>query len=195
MGRVCTDHILVGSLMAIYFRTYVYPASMARDVLAPALQFVRARVGRPRLCMVSKNDVSFYSLKKNLLWYCTSTRYTTFNTSYNSTVTYAILPMCFPTLAQSTTPLASSSVVATCPNLGHSIENGNASYTRDPTEQGRYVENTTLTVSCDDGYRGGGDVTCQNGGNWSPLSLPSCRSEPDETSYNNIMSLIPCKKL
>ena len=87
--------------------------------------------------------------------------------------TYSITPV--PSIS------LSSSVVATCPDLGHSIENGNVSYTRDPTEQGRYVENTTLTVSCDDDYRGGGDGTCQNGGNWSPLSLPSCRSEPDET--------------
>jgi hypothetical protein len=66
--------------------------------------------------------------------------------------------------------------MATCPDLGNTIENGNVSYTRDPTEQGRYVENTALKVSCNEDYRGGGDVTCKNGGNWSPLSLPSCRS-------------------
>ena len=83
----------------------------------------------------------------------------------------------------------SSSVVATCSDLGNSIENGNVSYTRDPIEQGRYVENTMLTVSCNEDYRGGGDITCQNGGNWSPLSLPSCRSEPDETSYINLFHI------
>ena len=72
-----------------------------------------------------------------------------------------------------------TSIVATCPDLGHSIENGNVSYTRDPTEQGRYVENTTLTVSCDEGYRSSGDITCQNDGSWSSANLPYCTSEPD----------------
>ena len=69
-------------------------------------------------------------------------------------------------------------IVATCPDLGNTIENGNVSYTRDPTEQGRYVENTTVTVSCDEGYRGGGVITCQNDGNWSSSHLPKCTSEP-----------------
>ena len=67
---------------------------------------------------------------------------------------------------------------ATCSDLGHSIDNGNVSYSRDPTEEGLYVESTTVTVSCDEGYRGGGNVTCQNDGNWSSLSLPSCTGEP-----------------
>ena len=67
--------------------------------------------------------------------------------------------------------------MATCPDLGHSIENGTVSYTRDPTEQGRYVENTTVTVSCDEGYRSSGDIACQNDGNWSSSSLPNCTSE------------------
>ena len=68
-------------------------------------------------------------------------------------------------------------VVATCPDLDHSIENGNVSYSRDPTEQGFYVENTTATVSCDEGYRGGGNITCQRDGNWLSSSLPNCTSE------------------
>ena len=68
--------------------------------------------------------------------------------------------------------------MATCPDLGNTTENGNVSYTRDPTEQGRYVENTAITVSCDEGYRSGGDITCQNDGNWSSASLPNCASKP-----------------
>ena len=71
--------------------------------------------------------------------------------------------------------------VATCPDLGNTTENGNVSYTRDPTELGRYVENTTVIVSCDDGYKGGGVITCQNDGNWSSSSLPNCTSEPVST--------------
>ena len=104
------------------------------------------------------------------------------------TYTTCIMSVCGYTYSITPVPSISlsSSVVATCPDLGHSIENGNVSYTRDPTEQGRYVENTALKVSCNEDYRGGGDVTCKNGGNWSPLSLPSCRSEPDETSYYNL---------
>ena len=69
-------------------------------------------------------------------------------------------------------------IVATCPDLVHSIENGGVSYSRDPTEQGLYVENTTVTVSCDEGYRGGGNITCQRDGNWSSSSLPNCTSKP-----------------
>ena len=67
--------------------------------------------------------------------------------------------------------------MATCPDLGLSIENGNVSYTRDPTEQGKYTEGTTVIVSCDQGYKDGGDITCQNDGNWSSPILPSCTSE------------------
>ena len=51
------------------------------------------------------------------------------------------------------------------------------SYTRDPTEQGRYVENTIVTVSCDEGYRGGGDITCQHDETWSSAGVPNCTSE------------------
>ena len=86
------------------------------------------------------------------------------------------------------------SSVATCTGLGHSVDNGNVSYSRDPTEQGRYVENTTVTVSCDEGYTGGGDIMCQNDGNWSPLSLLRCTSEPAvviNTWYNYIHSIRP----
>ena len=68
-------------------------------------------------------------------------------------------------------------VVVTCPDLGHGITNGNVSYTRDPTEQGHYVENTIVTVSCDEGYRGGGDITCQHDGTWSSAGVPNCTSE------------------
>ena len=74
--------------------------------------------------------------------------------------------------------LSFSDIVATCPDLGHSVDNGNVSYSRDPTKQGLYVENTTVTVSCDEGYRGGGDIICQYDGNWSSSRLPSCTSEP-----------------
>ena len=67
--------------------------------------------------------------------------------------------------------------MATCPDLGASIENGDVSYSRDPTEQGHYVENTTVTVSCDEGYGGGGDIICQKDGNWSFSSLSICTCE------------------
>ena len=67
--------------------------------------------------------------------------------------------------------------MATCTDLGHSVNNGNVIYSGDPTEQGRYVENATVTVSCDEGYKGGGHITCQNDGNWSSLSLPGCASK------------------
>ena len=70
------------------------------------------------------------------------------------------------------------SSVTTCTDLGHSVDNGNVSYSSNPTEQGQYVENTTVTVLCDEGYRGGGDIICQNDGNWSSLSLLRCTSEP-----------------
>ena len=61
------------------------------------------------------------------------------------------------------------------------------SYTRDPTEQGRYVESTIVTVSCDEGYRSSGNITCQNDGNWSFSSLPNCASKPAlATRYNTI---------
>ena len=82
-------------------------------------------------------------------------------------------------------------IVATCPDLGNTTENGNVSYTGDPTEQGRYVENTTVTVSCDDGYRGGSNITCQNDGRWSSPILPSCTSEP-AVNYN--IKTVTCKK-
>jgi hypothetical protein len=65
-------------------------------------------------------------------------------------------------------------ILATCPDLGNTTENGNVSYTRDHTEQGKYAEDTRVTVSCDEGYKGGGDITCQNDGNWSSPILPSC---------------------
>ena len=75
--------------------------------------------------------------------------------------------------------LISSTIIveATCTDLGHSVKNGDVSYSGDPTEQGRYLENTTVTVSCDEGYRGGGGIICQNDGNWSFLSLPKCTSK------------------
>ena len=96
-------------------------------------------------------------------------------------------------------------IVTTCPDLGNTTENGNVSYTRDPTEQGRYVENTAITVSCDEGYRSSGDITCQNDGNWSSASLPNCTSKPDiillcchsDLSYkvdnSSLILLVGCK--
>ena len=70
-------------------------------------------------------------------------------------------------------PIHCTHIVAMCPDLGHSIDNGSVSYSRDPTEEGLYVENTTVTVSCDGGYRGGGDIICQNDGKWSSSSCTS----------------------
>ena len=68
--------------------------------------------------------------------------------------------------------------MATCPDkLGRSIENGIVSYTRDLTDEGEYVEGTTVEVSCDEGYRSSGNITCQNDGTWSSSSLPNCTSE------------------
>ena len=70
--------------------------------------------------------------------------------------------------------------MATCTGLGHSIENGNVNYSAAPTDQGDfiYAEGTTVTVSCDEGYSGGGGIICQRDGNWSSSSLPNCTSEP-----------------
>ena len=46
----------------------------------------------------------------------------------------------------------------------------------DPTE-GRYIFGTTATVTCEDGFRGGGDITCERSGNWTSSELPTCESE------------------
>ena len=47
-------------------------------------------------------------------------------------------------------------------------------YSQPLLEQERYVQYTTATVSCSEGYTGGGIITCQTSGNWSSPTLPSC---------------------
>ena len=70
------------------------------------------------------------------------------------------------------------SVVTCSGNLGIDVENGNVTYSQSLLEQGWYLQYTTATVSCSEGYTGGGVITCQTSGNWSPPSLPNCESEP-----------------
>ena len=67
--------------------------------------------------------------------------------------------------------------VGSCPDLGSDVENGNVEYSKPLLEHGRYLEYTTATVSCSEGYTGGGVITCQTSGNWSSPTLPSCESE------------------
>ena len=104
------------------------------------------------------------------------------------TIIEAVLPLnshcvcpSIPLHSSHSSPFPLLHLVATCanPDLDNTIENGKVSYTRDPTEQGHYVENTTVTVSCDEGYRSSGDIICQNDGNWSSASMPNCTSKPD----------------
>ena len=51
----------------------------------------------------------------------------------------------------------------------------------EPTLEGHYVEGTIVTVSCDDGYIGGGNSTCQRNGSWASASC-SC----ELLHYNSI---------
>ena len=84
-------------------------------------------------------------------------------------------PLLFPSLIL---PL-SITPVGSCPDLGSDVENGNVTYSQPLLEQGRYLQNTTATVSCSEGYTGRGVITCQTNGNWSSPTLPSCESETD----------------
>ena len=86
-----------------------------------------------------------------------------------------ILPL-LPSVFFSLSPMHA---VATCSgNLGSDVENGNVMYSQPLLErQERYEEYTTATVSCSEGYTGGGVVTCQTDGNWSSPTLPSCESK------------------
>ena len=53
-------------------------------------------------------------------------------------------------------------------------------------ESGHYlVVNTTISVSCDQGYNGGGSITCGKDGNWT-LLLPSCSI--GEASVSDILA-------
>ena len=58
------------------------------------------------------------------------------------------------------------------------MENGAVDYS-EPIDmlEGRYIVDTTATVTCSEGYSGGGVITCGNSGSWSSPDLPSCESE------------------
>ena len=58
-----------------------------------------------------------------------------------------------------------------CPDLGNKVSGGTVQYSQSLL-QGGYPEGTTATVTCSEGYTGGGDVTCQCQ-KWS-ASLPEC---------------------
>ena len=63
--------------------------------------------------------------------------------------------------------------VITCPNPDRSFDNSNISAIitpEEPTLEGHYVEGTIVTVSCFEGYDGGGDSICQRNGTWTSVS-------------------------
>ena len=66
-----------------------------------------------------------------------------------------------------------------CEDLGNDVENGAVEYSPSIVE-GRYRMGTTATVTCNPGFRGGGDITCEGSGEWSSPSLPTC--EPGESN-------------
>ena len=58
----------------------------------------------------------------------------------------------------------------------------NINTTHPLTQDGHYLENTIITVSCNDGYSvsDGGESICQSNGNWSADSsngIPICTGE------------------
>ena len=67
--------------------------------------------------------------------------------------------------------------MATCSDLGNNVENGDVVYSNATVTEGRYSQDTTATVSCFEGYSGGGVITCLDTGNWSYPDLPICESE------------------
>ena len=67
--------------------------------------------------------------------------------------------------------------VITCEDLGNNVENGCVEYST-PVEQaeGRYRLNTTATVTCDAGFTGGSDISCEENGEWTAPNLPTCKN-------------------
>ena len=72
-----------------------------------------------------------------------------------------------------------------CEDLGNDVDNGTVEYSPSIVEpEGRYKQGTTATVTCDAGFRDGGVITCEQSGEWSSPSLPTC--EPGESSKKYI---------
>ena len=61
--------------------------------------------------------------------------------------------------------------VQICSDLGNTVSGGTVQYSQSLL-QGGYPEGTTATVTCNEGFSGGGDITCQSE-SWSG-SLPGC---------------------
>ena len=63
-----------------------------------------------------------------------------------------------------------------CPYLGSTLSGGTVFYSQSYMySEGGYPDNSTATVSCSEGFGGGGKITCHNG-SWSGI-LPECASE------------------
>ena len=67
--------------------------------------------------------------------------------------------------------------VGSCDNPGNSTSNETLNSNSSLTEDGRYFQDTVITVTCEDGYSSTGSIICQHDGNWSLSELPRCISE------------------
>ena len=94
------------------------------------------------------------------------------------------LPPFIPLFSLPLFPFLFFPTVQTCPDLGNTVSGGTVQYSQSLL-QGGYPEGTTATVTCNEGYNGGGDITCQSE-SWSG-SLPGCTGK---FSYLNIHTQI-----
>ena len=101
-------------------------------------------------------------------------------------------------------PPPSPSQVGSCPNPGNTTMNGDVNiYTTYPlTQDGHYIENTTIKVTCYDGYSvsDGGESICLSNGNWSASSsngIPICTGESctPNSSHFSLKMLMCCQGL
>ena len=73
-----------------------------------------------------------------------------------------------------------------CEDLGTKYIDGGMLNISDTTHK----VNTTITVTCYDGYyRGGGTITCGENGNWSSPTLPPCYPGGDERLF--VLKIMP----
>ena len=70
--------------------------------------------------------------------------------------------------------------VVVCLEPDTSVDNGNVEVImpyNTSFESGYYLVNTTIMVSCDKGYVGGGRITCKKDGNWTSSIRMCSRSK------------------